>query len=234
MPPNHESSENLNFAEFLAAQMREKGLSPKRLAENTGIAPAHLESMLRGNLENMPPSPYFRGYLVRLGKTLGFDGEEWWRRIKKENLFSNAGSTDALPENRFEKKEFPKWIWLAGAGALIMIIYLSFALPRILGKPSVAITFPATNPYVTSMTSINIQGIAKNADALYLGNGDVSSSATIAIAPDGTWQQTVLLESGLNTFEFHAKKFLGGEERVMEQVLYEPTNAGTSTASTTP
>lgn len=223
--------EYLNFGEFLAAQMRDKGMSLKKLSEVTGIAPIHLENMLRGDFENIPSSPYFHGYLLRIGKTLDFDGDEWWKRIKKENVVRNSGPSDALPKNRFIKKVVPMSYWIAGIAGVLIIIYLAIALPRILGEPALTITYPAENPFTATATSITFQGTVRNADTLYLSNGNASNSEPIAVAADGSWQKSVLLQNGLNTFEFSAKKFLGGETDIMEQVLYETPVTATSSAS---
>ena len=69
---------------FLRDRMKDKGISLKRLADLTGIAINHIENMLRGDFEHVPPTPYFRGYLIRLGEVLNFDGEAWWEKIKRE------------------------------------------------------------------------------------------------------------------------------------------------------
>ena len=69
---------------FLRDRMKEKGVSLKKLSDMTGISVNHIENMLRGDFERVPPTPYFRGYLIRIGEVLNFDGEAWWEKIKKE------------------------------------------------------------------------------------------------------------------------------------------------------
>lgn len=236
--------DELTFAEFLAVQMKDKGFSIKKLSEATGIASVHIENMLRGDLEDLPSAPYFHGYLVRIGKTLGFDSEEWWAKIKSAGggALRNSGSLDALPRNRFVRRVAPKWLWLAIAAGVLIVIYLVIALPRILGRPMLAVVYPPTSPFVATSTTLTFRGTVRNADALYLSSGgsagslagsiaSAPSSEEIPAAADGTWQKTVLLQNGLNTFDISAKKFLGGEADLTEQVLYEPPTA-TSTTST--
>lgn len=207
--------------------MKEKGFSLKRLSDATGIAPVHLENMLRGDFADMPSAPYFRGYLLRLGKMLDFDGEEWWTILKKEGAIKNSGETDSMPKNRFIKKAPPKILWAVGA-VVIVLIYLGFQAPRIFGKPSLVLSFPSSNPFTTSSSILTITGTVQNAETLTL-NGDA-----VTISADGSWQKGVLLQSGLNTFQIAAKKFLGGETDVVEQIVYTPTvTVSTSTASTT-
>ena len=206
------------FEQFFAEKIKEKGISLKRLAEMTGIAPAHIENLLRGDYEEMPSAPYFRGYLLRLGKALDFNGEEWWVKFKKAKDVKRSGEGDDLPDNRFIKQNPPGYVWAILAGAVI-ILYLAFQAPRIFGKPIVNVSFPSQNPFVTESSTLTLEGTAQGADSFTL-NGD-----PITIAQDGTWQKTVLLQTGPNTYQITAKKFLGGQTDKVEQIFYEPSGA---------
>lgn len=230
-------SNDLPFEQFFTEKIKERGVSLKKLSEMTGIAPSHIESLVRGDYENMPSAPYFHGYMIHLGEALNFDGEEWWAKLKAEGVIKNSGALDTLPRNRFTKQSPPKYLW-AVAVAAVVLIYLGFQLPHILGKPALTVTLPDQNPYTTSSSTFTLEGTVQNADSLYL-NGNQQ----ITIAPDGSWQQTVLLGSGLNTFVISAKKFLGGETDTNETIYYtggnpaatgtSSTNSGTSTAPQT-
>jgi cytoskeletal protein RodZ len=225
--------EEVLFQEFLGSRMRGKGVSLKRLGEATGIAPSHLENMLHGNFDDMPSTPYFRGYVMRLGKVLDFNGEEWWEKIKKESVVKNSGPTDSMPHNRFVKKSIPKLFWVGIVVAVLLIIYLAFQFPRVFGKPDLVVTYPTGNPYTTASSTITLTGTVQNADVLYLSNGDASSSEQIAIGQGGSWQETVLLQNGLNTFEVSAKKLLGKETDITEQIIYNSPFVASSTATST-
>lgn len=229
---NTNQENEIGFEEFLAARLRDKGISLKKLAELTGIAPAHLENLFRGDFNHMPSTPYFHGYVVRIATVLDFDGEAWWTKLKKGDFIKNSGPLDALPKNRFVKKAMSKSWWLIGIAAVLLLIYGILTFPRITGRPALTVTAPATLPFVTTSTTFTISGIVANADALYLSNGDASSSEEITIAPDGSWQKSVLLQDGLNSFEITARKFLGGEANATEQIIYEAA-ASSSPASST-
>jgi|GEM_PF-245263 hypothetical protein len=226
MPPN-----DLPFEQFFAEKIKERGVSLKKLAEMTGIAPAHIESLLRGDYDSMPSAPYFHGYLMHLGAILDFDGEEWWARLRKEGVIKNSGELDTMPRNRFIKQSPPKYLWWIGAGVLVLI-YLAFQAPRIFGKPTLTVLFPDANPYVTASSTITLAGTVSGADSLYLvgANGEQEQ---IIIAADGSWQKGVLLGVGPNPFEISAKKFLGGETTVTEQIFYQAAGgAGPASSST--
>ena len=216
----------MDFQSFFAAKVKDRGISLKKLAELTGISPAHLEALARGRFNDLPSAPYFRGYVLRLGKALDFDGELWWEKIRREGQGAlNSGARDALPHNRFVKQSQAKFLWAGIVGALI-IIYLAFQLPIIFGKPKITVTFPSQNPYTTSANTLTIQGTARDASSLSL-NGD-----GITVASDGSWQKTVLLQSGPNTFTITAEKLLGGTVSVTEQVFSSAPPGGTAASST--
>jgi transcriptional regulator with XRE-family HTH domain len=228
------SPNDLPFEQFFAEKIKERGVSLKKLAEMTGIAPAHIESLLRGDYENMPSAPYFHGYLIHLGAVLDFDGEEWWAKLKKEGVIKNSGELDTLPRNRFIKQSPPKYLWWIGAG-VIVLIYLAFQAPRIFGKPVLVVSVPNVNPYVTTSSTLTLNGTVTGADSLSLVGAD-GELEPIIVAADGSWQKSVLLGVGPNPFQISAKKFLGGKTNVTEQIFYQPTGSTTTTpiVSSTP
>jgi cytoskeletal protein RodZ len=213
---------------FLRDRMKEKGVSLKKLSDITGIAVNHIENMLRGDFGRIPSTPYFRGYLIRIGEVLGFDGEAWWRKIKKEEEIKKSGPTDALPKNRFAR-EFPVKTIVISAAVLIILIVFGFALPHIQGKPVIIITSPQNNSSTTS-NNILIQGTVKNADSLYVNTDEV------VIASDGSWQKNVSLSpTDPNNFDISAKKFLGGTTDVyVKDIIYNPPPTASTTASSSP
>ena len=223
------SSNDLPFEQFFAEKIKERGVSLKKLAEITGIAPAHIESLLRGDYDNMPSSPYFHGYLTHLGAVLDFDGEEWWLKLKKEGVIKNSGEFDTMPRNRFLKQSPPKYLWWIGAGVLVLI-YLAFQAPRIFGKPTLTVISPSGNPYVTTSSTFTLSGTVRGADSLSLVGAN-GQQEPIIIGPDGSWQKGVLLGDGPNPFEISAKKFLGGETTVTEQIFYQSPGGTTSTST---
>ncbi len=217
-------TETSSFEQFFSERIKERGVSLKKLADVTGIAPMHIESLLRGDFEALPSAPYLRGYLLRLGDELGFDGEEWWKRLRRDGAVKNySGPGDILPRNRFIKQTPPKYIW-AIVVVVILAIYFAFQAHRILGTPVITVTFPTGNPYTTASNTITFSGTVTNADTLYLND-----TQEIPVAPDGSWQETVLLGAGPNPFKISAKKFLGGTAVITENVFYETTGSASGT-----
>jgi transcriptional regulator with XRE-family HTH domain len=212
--------ENESLGVFLGEKLRDKNISLERLSELSGITIKHLENLLKGEAENLPSSPYLHGYLLKLGELLDFDGKAFWEEWR-EYAIPSSGASDKLPKNRFSKKPVARYIW-AGAATILFLIYLGFAIPRIIGSPSLSVGNPESDLINTTSSQILVSGTLQNAKELYI-NGEA-----IAIDPSGAWEKTVSLQSGLNTLQITAKKFLGGESKIIKQVFYEVPIATTS------
>lgn len=218
--------ENDSLSVFLGEKLRDKNITLERLSELSGIAIKHLENILKGDAEKLPSAPYLHGYLLKLGEILGFDGNAYWEEWRKHSIPS-SGAKDRLPENRFSKKPVSKYVWM-GAVAFLLLIYLAFQLPRIIGSPSLHISAPKSDLTNSTSSQILVTGTLLDAKELYI-NGE-----TIPLEKDGAWQKTVSLQNGLNTIEITAKKFLGGENKVVKQVFYTIPVIASTTESLPP
>lgn len=207
--------DEISFQAFLNEKLRERGLSIKKLSELTGIAVKHLENLSTGRLEDLPAIPYLRGYLIEIGEVLGFDGETWLDRFKKEGVLKGSGAHDELPRNRFAQKPINKTIFV-GAIVLIILLYIGIRSSQIFGKPIIEIISPAQETATVAEDQFLITGDVRGADQLSI-NGE-----QITIDTSGHWQKTVLLQPGLNSVSIIAKKFLGRETEVVRRIIYEP------------
>ena len=205
----------MNFQEFFNAKIRERGLTLKKLSELSGITLKHLEYLSAGNFEALPSAPYFHGYLEKLGRILDFDYTEWWQNIKEEGNVKISGTLDQLPKNRFALSSPGKFVW-PGVFLLLVVFYFGVRYSKIFGEPQVSIAYPTEAFTNIASQKIVVRGELKDGDKLVI-NGEA-----VALRDDGTWEKNILLESGLNTIEIKARKFLGRETRIIKQVLYEP------------
>ena len=221
------NSNDLPFEQFFAEKIKERGVSLKKLAEMTGIAPAHIESLLRGDYDSMPSAPYFHGYLTHLGAVLDFDGEEWWLTLKKEGVIKNSGELDTLPRNRFIKQAPPKYLWWIGAG-IIVLIYLAFQAPRIFGKPAPMVSVPNTNPYVTASSTLTLIGTVTGADSLSLVGAD-GELEPIIIVGMARGKRACCSASARTRLRISAKKFPRWRNQRNGADIYQPTGSTTTT-----
>ena len=205
----------MDFQSFLTEKLKEKGLSLQKLSDISGIALKHLENLNAGNLSELPPSPYLRGYFKKIGDILEFDGEKAWREFKFLNETSTSGPEDSLPKNRFAKRSSSRKKLIIGGIILVTLILLGIRIPKILGRPQIDIIYPNQDLTIVTSEQILVRGKIKGGDKLLINNEDV------IIGDDGIWQKSIFLSPDLNTIEFKAKKFLGQETNLIRKVLYE-------------
>ncbi|RJP44166.1 helix-turn-helix domain-containing protein [Candidatus Parcubacteria bacterium] len=211
-----------DFQSLFNEKLRERGLTVKRLSELSNIATEHLENLSTGNFERMPPAPYIRGYLARLAPILGFDADSWWEELAREHTLRGSGASDELPKNRFARQSRAKFL-IGGAVVILAAAYVALRFAYIFGEPEILITDPAQNPAYTRSAETVIRGNLSNADVLSV-NGE-----SVEVREGGGWEKAVTLQSGPNSFEIEAKKFLGREKRLTRQIFYEPIPQTTTT-----
>lgn len=220
-----------SFQEFFNSRLREKGFSLERLAEMTGITVKHLRNLSHGDFAHLPAAPYLRGYLIRIGEALDFDGEAYWREIEAQNSVFRSGAGDQLPKNRFARRSLGALIPLSIA-ALLLLGYIGIRSAAIIGRPTITLTAPTETLTRTIEDSIAVTGSIENGTSVLVNN------ESIPLRDDSSFETTVRLEPGLNLIEITGSKFLGSEVKLLRQVVYEPPiprpGATTSTTTSTP
>lgn len=208
-----------DFSNFLNERMRERNIGFKRLSELTGVSVKHLEDLSSGDPSRLPPAPYLKGYLTRLGEILDFDHNQAWEEMKKLAESKSSGKSDEPPRNRFSREPISKYM-VGGIIIFFLLLYASSRFYEISGTPSLTILSPRDS--LSTENSVLFAGTVSNASGLEI-NGE-----QIQIQRDGSWQKQVSLQQGLNTFEIKAKKFLGRETKTIRQIDYQPApaNAG--------
>lgn len=226
--------EHLDFATFLSERMKERGFSAAKLSEASGIAPEHLTHFIRSEFELLPSAPYVRGYLDKLGRVLEFDAAFWWDEFKREERVSRSGKTDELAKNRFAHKSLAMYLWSGGALVLLLLIYLGIRLPSALAHPQLIVDNPQDTVTRTAEAQITVSGTSEDMNEVHVNTEPVP-------VENGNWSIVLPLQSGLNTIEISARKLLGGETKLIRQVVYEPpipvstsTPQATSSPATTP
>lgn len=212
----------INFSNFLTARMKEKGVNAKRLAEATGISPAHLEALISGDASRLPPAPYVHGYLTKIGQTLDFDPAEWWEILRRSLAIRRSGSTDSMPKNRFILKRSYGKLLVLMVIVLIFLGYWFFRSTRIIGRPDLVVNEPAESGTVTVQDFFDLSGEIRYGDKVLI-NGEATQ-----VAPDGSWQKKVILQPGVNIFEIRGEKMLGRSASLIRRVTYNPPATSTN------
>lgn len=192
-----------------------EGIGLKKLGEATNVPEAYLKFLLEGQPQRLPPLPYVRGYLTKIAQFLGLDRDDLWRLYKNESAGQRSGSSDLLPGNRFAIKTKGKKIIVAVILGLAVLIYLVWNLSQYLGAPVLEISLPATATTVSSEETTVIEGRTDYSNKLTINNEQ------IYLDKDGHFKKEYPLQEGLNYFEIIAKKFLGGETKIIRKVVYQ-------------
>ena len=201
--------------ELLHEQLEIKGVSLQRLHQLTNIPERYITGIFEMDPRNIPAFPYIRGYLLKIGDVLNLNGEELWQKYKKEVEVKSSGSEDRLPENRYTIKKINKrWLTLVLLGVAI-ISYTVFNASRIIGQPLLTINSPTADTDLTASAIYNFSGKIDPNDTLKINNEQ------IVVGEKGEFTKFYNLQSGLNTFEFSVKRFLGKEVKVVKQIIYQ-------------
>lgn len=206
--------ETASLKELLREHIELKGLSPKKIADMTGIPDRYIEMLLEGDTSKLPPSPYVHGYIVKLSGILNFDKDTMWRLYQKESSLTKSGRDDRLPDNRFRVRGMSRGWTVAAFVAVACLMFGGYNAYGIFAAPELTITVPASDNSTVAQETILLQGktdpayvVTVNGSEVYVGQG-------------GLFQKEIRLQEGVNTVEFTARKFLGKETRVVRHIVY--------------
>ncbi|MSR73580.1 MAG: hypothetical protein EXS60_00765 [Candidatus Pacebacteria bacterium] len=206
--------ETASLKELLREHIEIKGLSPKKIADMTGIPDRYIEMLLQGDTSKLPPSPYVHGYIAKLSGILNFDKDTMWRLYQKESSLTKSGRNDRLPNNRFAVKGISRG-WAVGGFVLVaLVLFGGYNIYGIIASPELVITVPASDNSTVAQETILLQGKTDPAYVVTVNGSEVY------VGKDGLFQKEIQLQEGVNTVEFAARKFLGKETRVLRNIVY--------------
>jgi len=210
--------ENKPIKDFILERLEAKGLTLDKTAMLTGISKHFLEAILKSEWKKLPAAPYLCGYFKKLEQALDIETGFLWKKFQEESEIRTSGASDRLPENRFAiKAENRLWLVPALIIAAIMV-YVFVSSGKVTGIPDLAITNPLEATIIVNNSLFVLEGNVDPVDKLFI-NGE-----EVYVDKDGKFRENYSLQSGLNTFEFMAKKFLGKETKVVKQIIYQEEN----------
>ena len=214
--------EKRRLRESILDHIESKDLTVKDLIARSGIPEQYLDAILNDKRDKLPAFPYVRVYLIKIAAILGLNPEEIVAEYKAE--FSNkiSGSSDTLPANRFVLPSSRRR-YLIGAAALLLIV-LGYALSNsgFFGRPHLALTMPpagASDPYVTTTSSITFEGQIDAGDKLLINN------QVQPVTKEGIFSIPYQLQPELNTVEFTVSRFLGTSITIVRHIYYEEASS---------
>lgn len=187
-------------------------MSAEKLAHATNIPIRFISALKNGEFSKLPAEPYVRGYLVKIAHILKADPDELMGAYKESASSSKSGQYDKLPSNRFQKIVFTRGMAVGTAIVMIIAAFLFFRFDEIVGATSLDVDIPAS----TSEQLLKVTGSVRAGDRVTLNDEIVYTDE------QGYFEKEVLLEPGLNNFEFKVKRFLGRETTTVKQIYFQP------------
>lgn len=206
--------ETTSLKELLREHIEIKGLSPKKIADMTGIPDRYIEMLLEGDTSKLPPSPYVHGYITKLSGILNFDKDTMWRLYQKESSLVKSGRNDRLPDNRFRVRGIRRGWAVFGFVFVAIIMFGGYNIYGIIRAPEIVITVPASDNSTVAQETILLAGKTNPAYVLTINGNEVY------IGKDGLFQKEIQLQEGVNSVEFTVRKFLGKETRLIRTIVY--------------
>lgn len=202
--------------DLILERLDTKGLNLEKIFQASGIPKHYLEVILKGDWHKLPAAPYAHGYFKKLESVLDFEQDFLWNKYHEEAEIRSSGASDKLPENRYAIKSAKGRLIVPFAILALFVAYAGINASKFLGKPSINVVSPLSATVVTSIPSFIFSGSIDPQDKLFI-NGEEAF-----IDKGGNFQEDYKLQTGLNTFELTVKRFLGKENKVVKQIIYQP------------
>jgi len=199
-------SRGQTLADKLNKARLESGLSLEELSQSTKIQPKYLETLERGDYNNLPGDIYAKAWIKIYAQSLGLNSKELLADYKIEKTIGEKLYKVAAPKS--SSKNFPVFDILAPknlkrAGITLIVLallsYLGWELNNIIAPPKVIIFEPENN-FKTTASSLEIKGSTKPEVQLTINN------ELVLLNEDGSFNQTINLAIGLNNLQISAKK----------------------------
>ena len=204
-----------NISEILTEVMKERGVGVDALSNATDIPKRFIDSLVRGDFENLPAKPYVRGYLFKIAEALRIDQNILWQSYKNSTDLATSGEQDKLPTNRFAFKKMRTSGVVALFFLVILLVFVGFKFNDMLGKPTIDVSLPE----FTTEDTITITGNVRPGDTLTL------NKEVIYPNEEGYFEKRVQLQPGGNPLSFVVKRYLGRETVLDEHIFYQPEPA---------
>ena len=208
-----------HIAEMLKTARRDKELSLKSAAKQTGIRLAYLEALENGELHKLPAGVYGKNYLREYALLLQIDPSPLLQSFDQETNTKNDSQEKMFIERAKHTQFFlaiPKifkfLVVLLGVSLLVM--YLVFYLRNLTEAPYLEIINPPGDITISS-TSINIIGKTE-------GEAEITINDEIVLSNEkGEFELEVFLKKGLNTISVSSQKKYSQTSIINRKILVE-------------
>lgn len=144
-----------NIGEILANARQDRHWLIRDVAASLHIRPRYLEALEAGDLSELPPLPYVKGYITRYADYLGLDREEILRRFEEIALQDNS-SKFFMPHTFSHDKRVTAGFAMKslGAAAFALVFWAFLMRPTQVELPLVEPVPPKPAPPPSSYKNI--------------------------------------------------------------------------------
>jgi len=207
------------FGEKLRKAREEAELSKEKVAQLLNIRLKHLERLESGEIEKLPADVYARGILKKYAKILRMeegallaDYEKEIKILRHLNKEKQHQSLPVLRSRRFIVTPRTFSLFFLCLILLLVAGYLFYQLYFLISPPKLII-FEPVGDLVTQNTAVTIKGKTEPGAKLTI-NGQETY-----IDKDGTFEQIINLNQGLNLIKIEAANRFGKSSSAMRQIM---------------
>ncbi|TXH02056.1 MAG: hypothetical protein E6P95_00685 [Candidatus Moraniibacteriota bacterium] len=197
--------ESLTLGEKLLKLRSQYRMSLLEISKATRIQVKYLEALESGDHRELPAEVYVRGFLRSYARYLGLADDAFIKLYDQEkHIRTHLGREEPAPKQKqFELRN--AWVFSPRAGILLLValvlggtfVYLFREFRSFVAEPQLSIMSPM-NGLVTSESSIVVAGKTDRGAQVTLNREPVF------VTTEGTFQETLTLQPGPNTFQIVA------------------------------
>jgi len=208
------------LGEKLAKKRISLGLDPKDIEKAIRIRASHIEAIENGRYSQLPPDVYVRGFVRNYANYLQLDAAKVMNLYERERgLLENvrkakAGAPIVRPIATPKIVITPKTLTISSivAGALLILLYISWQVFILTAPPKLVVTSPKDNINIEG-NSVNVEGSTDPGATLYINGVEVG------IDQAGVFKESISLGSGVNIVTVRAENKMGKYTEVKDTVV---------------
>lgn len=210
------------LGEKLQNQRKRLNLNLEKISEKINVPLKYLVALENGDYKNLPANIYSKNFLKKFLRTLKLPEEPLIEQFLEERNSFNILNQNKGADNfvaRVAKRnllDMPKIIRTLSVILVVAALlgYLGFEIKDIVTPPKLAIFEPQDNLVISGSTAV-IRGQTEKEARILINNQEVLSD------PEGNFEKSLQLQSGINTIKITAKKKHSRENIIYKNILVE-------------
>lgn len=212
------------LGDILKFERERRRIPLEKAALELKIKKQHLESLENDSLHELPADIYAKNYLKKYADLLKLDIKAVLELYEKERaIISKIEDKDEKKvfsekaKKRFSFTLTPKIVRRASITLIVasFILYMWYQISDLSAPPEIALVEPLSTEITTNQKKFEFIG-STSPDASLTINGE-----SIRLSSDGSFQEEISLQEGLNTVVLEATNELGRKNTVSRKIFVE-------------